>query len=171
MSLEFSHQILAAIWEVQIISAHHFYQYLPQSFLSCFWSLWRREERNPILVSLSLPTLLLNQCILHVFVTERGDFNVQKWAWRTVGLLLEVGQALPGCAVICAGCCCCASTPVQNAIPPRRDCQSLLFALLFGLQILSLFHVCGIYQLLLGNLNELKKCCPISFQTPLGKQI
>lgn len=78
--------------EEQIISAHRFcYRYLPQSFIWCFWSLGRRKERNPILMSLSLPTSLLNQCIIHAFVTESSEPNVQKWAWGTVGLLLGTG--------------------------------------------------------------------------------
>lgn len=41
----------------------------------------------------------------------------------------------------------------------------------FGLQILSSLHICGIYQLLLENLNKLKKCQPISLQKLLVKQI
>lgn len=100
MSLGFFY---TASWGCQVniksfLPPHSCYQYLPQSFVWCFWSLGRGEERNPILMSLSLPTSLLNQCIIHALVTESSESNVQKWVWRPVGLLVGTKTCSAGAA-------------------------------------------------------------------------
>lgn len=109
MSLDFSHQILASIWEEQIISAHHFcYQYLPQSFLWCFSSLWRREERNPILwasaCQLCFWTDALFMCLWQRVVSlmcrnEPGELWGCCWRWDMLCLAVQwfvlVAAAVP----------------------------------------------------------------------------
>lgn len=172
MSLDFSHQILASIWEEQIISAHHFcYQYLPQSFLWCFSSLWRREERNPILwasaCQLCFWTDALFMCLWQRVVSlmcrnEPGELWGCCWRWDTlcpaVQWFVLVAAAVP--ILLC-------KMQYHQVGTVKASC----FHLFFGLQILSSLHAHGIYQLLLENLNELKKSCPISLQIILGKQI
>lgn len=74
MSLDFSQEILAAIWEekkilptISISTSHK------ASFDASHLCEGGKKE-----IQSSLPSLLLNQCIIHVFVSESGEFNVQK---------------------------------------------------------------------------------------------
>lgn len=121
---------------------------------------------------LGLPALLLKPSIIHAFLTESSESNAQKWASRTAGLLLGTGTWSAVAAQL--------FVPAADAVPTLlckmqshhvKTISAFCLHCFFGLQILPSLHICGIYQLLLENFNELKKCQPISLQKHTVKPI
>lgn len=167
MSLDFSQEILAAVWEekkflptISISTSHE--ASFDASHL-CEGGKKEIQSRWAPACQVCCWTNALFMCLCQRVVSlmcrnEPGEL----WGYQILCLAVQwfvlVAAAVP--KLLCKM----QSYHVKTVGPSCLHC-------FFGLQILPSIHVSGIYQLLLENFNELKKYCPVSLQIPLGKQI